>query len=88
MLPCQPIDLVGELARSGTSLEKLRHGRSPVEEFGVDPRVSMTRAEYAQVVNGGGSGGGGLQRLSYGILKAATRDTELDRAGELSAPDA
>ena len=33
------------------------------EEFGVDPGVATTETEHTDVLNGGGSGGRGLQRL-------------------------
>ena len=59
----QLLDLVGVLARRRTSVDRRRCARSPEEEVRVDPGLATTRSEYTQVVNGGGSGGGGLRRL-------------------------
>ena len=59
----QPLDPVGVLAKSKTVLDKLRSARSLEEEFGMDPGVATTKAEYTEVLNGGRSEGEGLRRL-------------------------
>ena len=58
-----PLDLAEGLAKLAAFLGRPRRSRSLEEEFGVDPGVATTEAEYTEVLNGGGSGGSGLQRL-------------------------
>ena len=64
----QPLNLVGGLARTRTSVDRRRCARSLEEEVGVDPVVSTTKAECFQVVNGGGSGGEAPRRLDNHAL--------------------
>ena len=61
--PRQPLDLAKVLAKLTTVLDRPRSSRSLEEEFGVDPGVATTEAEHTEVLNGGESGEGGLQRL-------------------------
>ena len=56
------LDLADVLAKLASVLDRPRSARSLEEEFGVDLGVA-TEAEYTEILNGGGSGGGGLQRL-------------------------
>ena len=66
------LDLVDVLAKLATVLDKPRSSRSLEEEFGVDPGVATTEAEYTEVLNGGGSGGRGVQRLGGHALVQRT----------------
>ena len=61
--PRQPLDLAEVLAKLTTVLDRPRSSRSLEEEFGVDPGVATTETEHTEVLNGGGSGEGVLQRL-------------------------
>ena len=61
MPPRQPLNLIEVLAKLAAVLET--RSRSPKEEFGVDPGVATTETEHTEVLNGCGSGGGGVQRL-------------------------
>ena len=63
MPPRQPLDLAEVLAKLAVVLDKPRNSRSLEEEFGVGPGVATSETEYTEVLNGGGSGGRGLQRL-------------------------
>ena len=50
-------------SKLATVLDRPRSSCSLEEEFGVDPGVATTETVYSEVLNGGGSGGRGLQRL-------------------------
>ena len=63
MPPRQPLDFAEELAKLAAVLHKPRNSRSFKEEFGVGRGVATSEAECTEVLNGGGSGGRGLQRL-------------------------
>ena len=56
----QPCEVLAKLA---AVLDKPGNSRSLEEEFGVNPGRPSTETEYTEVLNGGGSGGRGLQRL-------------------------
>ena len=56
-----PLDLAEVLTKLEAVLDKPRSSRSLEEEFGVDPGVAATEAEYIEALMGSGSGGEGLQ---------------------------
>ena len=70
----QPLDIARALAKSTTILDKLKTSQSPQEEFGVDQGVARTKTEYAEVLNGGGSGGEALQQV--GGFASRRRNTQ------------
>ena len=63
----QPLDLAEVLAKLTTVLDRPRSSPSLEEEFGVDPGVATTETEHTEVLNGGGSGEGVLQRLGVHV---------------------
>ena len=63
------------------ALDKPRSSRSLEEEFGVDPGVATTGTEHTEVLNCGGSGGGGVQRLSGHAQVQRIQRTRHERPG-------
>ena len=59
----QPPDLAEALANLAAVLDEPRSSQSLEREFGVNPGRVTTETEYTEVLNGGGSGEEGLQRL-------------------------
>ena len=62
MPPRQSLVLAKVLGKLAAVLNKPRNWRSLKEEFGVDSGVATSETEHTEVLNGGGSGGRGLQR--------------------------
>ena len=56
--------LLANLSKYSSSGQRPRSSRSVEEEFGVDPGVATMETELTDVLHGGGSGRGGVQRLN------------------------
>ena len=59
--------------------------RALEEEFGVDAGVASTEAKYTEVLNGGGSGGEGLERLGGHAQRQRILRTRHDCLGVITA---
>ena len=64
MRPRQPLELAEVLATLAAVLDKPRNSRSLEEESEAGVGVASYEMECTEVLNGGGSGGRGLQRLA------------------------